>query len=326
MHGRDFLLAVIFVAVAVTAPTSGQANEQPSSGAQGAASIPDFSGVWGHPYLPGFEPPQSGRGPVLNKSRVRQIFGPDGPIAPGTNSPLVSSNYQLVGDYANPILNPQAAEVVRKRGEIELNGVAAPTPTNQCWPEPVPYIFWNIGIQILQERGRVTIIYGQDNQVRHVRLNQPHPTQVVPSWYGDSVGHYEGETLVVDTVGIRTDRPLAMVDWFGTPYTELLHVVERYQLIDFRAALEAQERAGNDLFRIPGAPGANYSPDPDYKGKALQLQFTVEDEGVFTMPWSAAITYRRPLNTEWGEYLCSENTRGPGSWISLVPHAEKPDF
>jgi len=57
-----------------------------------------------------------------------------------------------------------------------------------------------------------------------------------------------------------------------------------------------------------------------------QLQFTVEDEGVFKMPWSATIRYRRPLTTEWGEYLCSENTRGPGSWISLVPQAEKPDF
>ena len=77
---------------------------------------------------------------------------------------------------------------------------------------------------------------------------------MAPSWYGDSVGHYEGETLVVDTVGIKADRPLAMVDWFGTPYTELLHVVERYQLIDYQAALKAQERAGNDLFRIPGAP------------------------------------------------------------------------
>jgi hypothetical protein len=48
-------------------------------------------------------------------------------------------------------------------------------------------------------------------------MNQPHPEHVVPSWYGDSIGHYEGDTLVVDTIGIRADRPFAMVDMFGTP-------------------------------------------------------------------------------------------------------------
>jgi hypothetical protein len=104
---------------------------------QTAASIPDFSGIWGHPYLPGFEPPLSGPGPVVNKSRRRQIFGTDGPFAPGTNVPLVGDNRQFVGDYTNPILKPRAAEAVRKQGEIELSGVSAPIPSNQCWPEPV---------------------------------------------------------------------------------------------------------------------------------------------------------------------------------------------
>ena len=46
--------------------------------------------------------------------------------------------------------------------------------------------------------------------VRRVRMNQLHPAQVTPSWYGDSVGHYEGDTLVIDTVGVKTG-PLAMV-------------------------------------------------------------------------------------------------------------------
>jgi hypothetical protein len=62
---------------------------------------------------------------------------------------------------------------------------------------------------------------------------KPHPAHVTPSRYGDSVGHYEGDTLVIDTVGIKIG-PFAMVDMFGTPHTEALHVVERYRLIDSR--------------------------------------------------------------------------------------------
>jgi hypothetical protein len=52
----------------------------------------------------------------------------------------------------------------------------------------------------------------------HVRLNEPHRTPLTPSWYGDSVGHYEGDTLVIDTIGQKTDRKYAMIDLFGTPY------------------------------------------------------------------------------------------------------------
>ena len=72
-----------------------------------------------------------------------------------------------------------------------------------------------------------------------MRLNQPHPAQVMPSWYGGSVGRYEGDTL--DTIGIKIG-PFAMVDVYGTPYTEALHVVERYRLIDQESVKAAQDR------------------------------------------------------------------------------------
>ena len=98
--------------------------QQPS---QSTVSIPDFSGIWAHPYIPGFEPPASGPGPVLNKSRTR--------VGPNADRSAVT---QYVGDYTNPILKPQAAEVVKKHGEIELSGGIAPNPQNQCWPEPLP--------------------------------------------------------------------------------------------------------------------------------------------------------------------------------------------
>jgi hypothetical protein len=66
--------------------------------------------------------------------------------------------------------------------------------------------------------------------------------------------------------------------------------------------------------------------DPDYKGKELQLQFTVEDEGVFKMPWSATVTYRRPLG-EWPETVCAENLHATYmTKDSDVPRADKPDF
>src|ERR1700677_533709 len=111
---RDFLLvATLAAAVAMpawgqtVAPAAGPAN----SVASGAASIPDFSGVWRHPSLPGFEPPASGPGPVTNRSRQ-----PDG----------TSDWNALVGDYTNPILKPQAADVVKRHGEISLAHIAYP--------------------------------------------------------------------------------------------------------------------------------------------------------------------------------------------------------
>jgi hypothetical protein len=98
-------------------------------------------------------------------------------------------------------------------------------------------------MRMLQQLGRI-IFHGVE--VRYVRMNEPHPERVTPSLYGDSVGRYEGDTLVVDTVGVRTDRPFAMIDMFGTPYTEALHVVERYRLLDYEAAKEGLERAAKE--------------------------------------------------------------------------------
>ena len=284
---RDFLLLVALAAAATpalgqqAAPASGRVN----IAAHGAASIPDFSGIWRHGSLPWFEPPESGPAPVTNRSRKNGV-----------------SNYdQLVGDYTNPILKPWAAEVVKKYGEISLAGVTFPSPSNQCWPEPVPYIFKHGAMQMLQQPHQITILYNENHEVRHVRMNEPHPARLTPSWHGDSVGHYEGDTLVIDTVGVRVG-PFDTIDRLGTPYTEALHVVERYRLLDSEGAKEAQERGQKEWPRIP-----SYAIDPNYKGKGMQLEFTVEDEGVFTMPWSATITYRRPLHTSWEEFVCAEN-------------------
>jgi hypothetical protein len=233
---------------------------------------------------------------------------------------------QLVGDYTNPILKPDAAELVRKRGEISLSGRAFPDPDNQCQQNPVPYIFWNFDIQLLQQPDQVTIIYQHDDDARQVRMNQPHPAKVIPSVHGDSVGHYEGNTLVIDTVGVKVGR-YAMADRFGTPFTQALHVVERYRLIDYEAARIAQEQAEKEWPRV----GDNI--DRGYRGKGLQLEFTVEDPGVFTKPWSATMTYLRASRTAWEERICAENVghyyEGAQYYSDKdahIPTADKPDF
>ncbi len=231
------------------------------------------------------------------------------------------SNYdQLVGDFTNPILKPETAEIVKNFGELSLKGITFPSPANQCWPEPVPYIYKNFAFQIFQQPDKITIIYDQDHEVRHVRLNESHPAEVTPSWYGDSVAQYEGDTLVIDTVGTKTNRPFAMIDLYGTPYTEKLHVVERYRLLDYEDAKEGLERDAKENQRPP------VGIDRNYRGKYLQIYFTVEDEGVFTMPWSATITYGRG-STDWPETVCAENIQEYYNHKeSDVPRAERPDF
>jgi hypothetical protein len=304
---RNFLLC-LSLAVTGAAIARGPAvapAAEPAGGASPAVqSIPDFSGIWAHPYLTGFEPPASGPGPVTNRSRRNGV-----------------GNFQrLVGDYTNPILQPWAAEVVKKHGEISLAAEGYPTPSNQCWPGGVPYVFWDFLMEMFQEPDRITMVYRHGNEMRHVRLNEPHLLHPTPSWYGDSVGHYEGDTLVIDTLGIKVG-PFAMVDMYGTPHSPALHVVERYRLVAYDDAKDAMERNARENSRTPGADF-----DAKYRGQVLQLQFTVEDAGVFTMPWTATITYR-PAVGGWTDLICAENIHEYyGGKDAAVPQADKPDF
>src|SRR5580704_4098849 len=167
-----------------------------------------------------FEPPLSGPGPIVSK-----LHRPDG-------TPIFSA----VGDYTNPILRPQAAEIVKKNGETELSGIAIPNPHNQCWPEPTPFILGiQMGMQLIQHEDEVTLLYVSNNQVRRVRMSVPHSTHPTPTWQGESVGRYEGDTLVIDTIGQKVG-PLSMIDRYGIPFSAALHVIERYRVIDGQTA------------------------------------------------------------------------------------------
>jgi hypothetical protein len=299
---RGKILFLVTLAAAV--PGLGQTAVPTGSSTSGAASIPSLSGVWVHTSITGYEPLASGPTSLTNLSRRG----------------ITSDNRQLVGDYKNPILKPETAEIVKKHGEVSLAGIGYPTPRNQCWPGGVPFVFTTTGIQVLQQPDEITFLYFEDHEVRHVRMNQNHSANVTPSWYGDSVGHYEGDTLVIDTVGIRIG-PYAMVDWYGTPHTPALHVVERYRLLDYERAKEGLERDAKENFQVQ-----QDTVNPNYRGKHLQLEFTVEDSNVFTTPWAATMTYR-PQVTEWAESICAENPNKYGTEKdAAVPTADKPDF
>jgi len=298
LQRRNFTLVLASAVVAMT-PAFGQAG-----GSDSAEAIPDLSGRWAHAN-PGFEPLSSGPTSLVNRSRRPN----------GTGDIL-----KLAGDYTNPILNPQSAQIVRLHGELGLNYIGDANPRNQCRPEGPPFVFTNGPVQILQQGDKVTVIYGYNHQVRHVRMNAQHPAAVTPSWYGDSVGHYEGHTLVIDTLGMKIG-PYSMVDWYGTPHSEALHVVERYRMLDYAAAKEGFDRDAKEHNVPDGMPVANP------RGKYLQLRFTVEDKNVFTMPWNATMTYRYAGDTtDWAELTCAENVQWYPGKDADVPRAAKADI
>ena len=269
--------------------------------AESAANFPDFSGIWGRNSVD-FEPPPSGPGPVMNKT---QTF------------------YMRIGDDTNPILKPQAAEKVRAAAAISRTGVNFPTPSNGCTPWPPLYGWRALLMQMVQTKDQVVIMVVGDQQIRHVRLNQPHPRNVVASYSGDSVGHYEGGTLVIDTVGVKPG-PLSMIDNYGTPFSAAVHIVERISLIDAATARRDYLKAQSDSGRVSEDMGGA-TVDEAYP-KGLQIFFRVEDPANFTMPWSGQVTYLRSAGA-WEERVCADMRHNflTGEDFDL-PRADKADF
>lgn len=285
----------------------------PAEAAQ-PAPIPDFSGNWGRDWL-FFEPAPTGAVPV--ESRIRR--------ADGTMDVAL-----FVGDDSSPLLTSRAADAIRKRAEISRNG-AAPDPHNQCAPEPTPFtLATQFGFEIVQAKNEVLLLSLGDHKVRRVKMNVPHPARVTPTWQGDSVGHYEGDTLVVDTIGQKVG-PISMVDLYGTPFSEKLHVIERYHLIDGIAAHDAQEKHERRYFPVGrSSPFTNVygrgNLDPDTNKPGLQVEVTVDDPVMFTKQWSGLLTYRHVLG-DWPEAVCAENTHEYyANRDTPIPRADTPDF
>ena len=129
--------------------------------------------------------------------------------------------------------------------------------------------------------------------MRHIYLDVPHSDAPKPSWYGESVGHYEGGvTLVIDTIGITTKT---FVDNYRTPHSSKLHVVERFKLVE--------------------------------SGSKMQISIDVDDPGAFTMPWSATQRWRRSEREPMPEVVCNENNADYfGQYGVPMPTADKADF
>ena len=128
---------------------------------------------------------------------------------------------QRISDLSNPNLKQWAKDVMKKDNEEVLAGKFAFTARSACKAAGVPGfdVFLGNPLFILQSPTEVTMIFSGNAETRHIHLNASHSTNPKPSWYGESIGHYEGDTLVIDTVGIKVG-PFSMIDWFGTPFTE----------------------------------------------------------------------------------------------------------
>jgi hypothetical protein len=243
---------------------------------------PNFSGVWRRTNPVTFLPiPGDELGDPIERLEVDSIDAPE----------------IMAGNFRNAILQPWARDIVETNAEAEIRLEHVNTSDDTCWPLGVPQIL-NLReqVQILQAEDNVVIIYQRDHHIRRISLNQKHAAGTSRSWYGDSVGHYEGDTLVVDTIN-QLEHKMSVVDNYGTPHTERIHVVERYRLIN------------------------------DDQGVGLEVRFRVDDPGAFTIPWTGSVIYR-PSPLDFAEVVCAENNRSfeNGSVFGDMPQDSSPDF
>ena len=195
-----------------------------------------------------------------------------------------------IADLSNASnLKQWAKDVMKKDNDEVLAGKIAYTARQSCKPGGVPgFSLFGGPFYFLQTPKEVTILFEGNQEVRHVYLDVPHSVDVKPSWYGESVGHYEGDTLVVDTIGLNTQNP---VDNYRTPHTAKLHVVERYKLTG--------------------------------EGKQLELLMTIDDPDTYNQSWQAIRRYRQ-VKATMAEEICAEGNFLLFDYG--VPVANKPDF
>ena len=207
-----------------------------------AQSPPDFSGAWGA-YRGG-----RGADPKLGSTQA-------GPVV-------------LKPEYAKPYEARRAAEAEAiKRGEQLANGSAA------CVPYGMPTMM-SIAvypIEIIQTPRQITIISEAFSEVRRVYMDRPQSKieDVAPGYYGRSVGRWEGDTLVVDTVGVKTS-----VGYRGMPHSDQMRITERFRLA---------------------------APD------ILHDQITIEDPMALEKPVTYTVAYRRMPDYEMVEFVCDNN-------------------
>ena len=258
--------------------------QTPNNGqiAQDQASVPDLSGLWAHGPLDEFEPLPGEPAPVGDRR---------GPL----RFDFIFVAYQP--DYNNPNLKPWASAYLRAINNVANASDLKKTdnPQESCRPSGVPnVILLPAPIQILQMENQVTILYQRDHQVRQIYLNEEHSENPPLTPYGESVGYYDGDTLVIETIGMTDDTPL---DLFSTPHTSEMKVIERVR-------------------RIPSIVRRGILEE------RLEWRFTVDDPQTFYEPWTSRMIYTRVRGdqTVLREEVCAENNRLPRGNYG-VPHA-----
>ena len=261
------------VAMASAAQAQNKAPPDFSSGLTGWVEIePDFVAVPGLPGPTTADPAH----PYINNLEARRRN--------------VQPTFRIA-DLSNPNVKPWAKEVMKRENERVLAGGIGFTPRSSCKAAGVPaFMLFPVvePMYFVQAPKQVLMVFSGDAQIRRIHLDVPHSEAPKPSWYGESVGHYEGDTLVVDTIGLNDKT---YVDNFYTPHSEKLHVVERWKLL---------------------ADGR------------LEVMITVDDPDTFNAPWTAAYHFRRVQRVEGYEEVCAENNTMMFDYH--IPVADKPDF
>ena len=164
----------------------------------------------------------------------------------------------------------------RRNNEFEPHTRCKPSGGSRFWHTP-----YGVEIVDLPETHEVIFLgVGAPHSWRNVYLDgRPHPKDLKPSWYGHSIGKWEGDTLVVDTVGFNERFWLTRE---GVPHTSQLHLIEKFS-----------------------------RPNHDQ----LRYEATVDDPGAYTATWSGGWNLRWSEGNEPFDYLCQENNRDPGRMI-----------
>jgi len=178
-------------------------------------------------------------------------------------------------DISNPNLKEWAREEMRAENERVINGKFAYTSRAACRSAGVPGFDVTLSgaLFIHQSRDKVTLVFDGNAETRHIWLDVGHSDNLRRTGYGESVGHYEGDTLVVDTIGLNDET---YIDNWRTPHSDRLHVTERWRLIE--------------------------------NGDILEILITIEDPETFNEPWQALRQYDR-VSVDFEEDMCAESVR-----------------
>jgi hypothetical protein len=261
-------MAALLRAQSATTDTS-----RASAKSAGKTSVPRASN--GKPDLTGVWQGASNRRGTWDEANSGLGVGGTGrdPAAPAN-----PASQQVVTEPApyQPWAAQKVLESFNKRGIDDPNAF--------CLPPGVPRlnIVGLFPFQIVQTPQRIVILYEYMSIFRVIPLNAKHPDDLVPTYMGDSVGHWEGDTLVVDVTGFNDKTWLTGT---GTIHSESLHVTERYTRVD---------------------------------KDQINYDATMEDPGVFTRPWTFHTTIMLREGTRIGEYVCAENNLDPDRYEKFL--------